>query len=190
MTKQAQTLNSLTTIRLKDASNKAQKINEWKKRYSNYKLTDVEDFFHQTFDDTLAMLRLIQTSVFWTGLGIVFILMTLFVYMIFTNDQADLALYRMLGFGSERLRSHYLLAVFFILMLALAIADLLLLSLGQEVCSLLLSSFGISKLQLIINKSLTFLWTPLALLLSGLTAAHISLRALNKLEIGRYLKEH
>ena len=190
VTKQAQTLNSLTTIRLKDASNKAQKINDWKKHYSNYKLTDVEDFFHQTFDDTLAMLRLIQTSVFWTGLGIIFILMTLFVYMIFTKDQADLALYRMLGFGSERLRSHYLLAVCFILMLALAIADLLLLSLGQEVCSLLLSSFGISKLQLIINKSLTFLWTPLALLLSGLTAAHISLRALNKLEIGRYLKEH
>ena len=190
VTKQAQTLNSLTTIRLKDASNKAKKINDWKKHYSNYKLTDVEDFFHQTFDDTLAMLRLIQTSVFWTGLGIVFILMTLFVYMIFTKDQADLALYRMLGFGSERLRSHYLLAVCFILMLALAIADLLLLSLGQEVCSLLLSSFGISKLQLIINKSLTFLWTPLALLLSGLTAAHISLRALNKLEIGRYLKEH
>lgn len=190
VTKQAQTLNSLTTIHLKDASNKTQKINEWKKRYSNYKLTDVEDFFHQTFDDTLAMLRLIQTSVFWTGLSIVFILMTLFVYMIFTKDQADLALYRMLGFGTERLRSHYLLAVCFILMLALAIADLLLLSLGQEVCSLLLSSFGISKLQLIINKSLTFLWTPLALLLSGLTAAHISLRALNKLEIGRYLKEH
>ena len=190
VTKQAQTLNSLTTIHLKDASNKTQKINEWKKRYSNYKLTDVEDFFHQTFDDTLAMLRLIQTSVFWTGLSIVFILMTLFVYMIFTKDQADLALYRMLGFGSERLRSHYLLAVCFILMLALAIADLLLLSLGQEVCSLLLSSFGISKLQLIINKSLTFLWTPPALLLSGLTAAHISLRALNKLEIGRYLKEH
>ena len=190
VTKQAQTLNSLTTIRLKDASNKAKKINDWKKHYSNYKLTDIEDFFHQTFDDTLAMLRLIQTSVFWTGLGIVFILMTLFVYMIFTKDQADLALYRMLGFGSERLRSHYLLAVCFILMLALAIADLLLLSLGQEVCSLLLSSFGISKLQLIINKSLTFLWTPLALLLSGLTAAHISLRALNKLEIGRYLKEH
>ena len=190
VTKQAQTLNSLTTIHLKDASNKTQKINEWKKRYSNYKLTDVEDFFHQTFDDTLAMLRLIQTSVFWTGLSIVFILMTLFVYMIFTKDQADLALYRMLGFGSERLRSHYLLAGCFILMLALAIADLLLLSLGQEVCSLLLSSFGISKLQLIINKSLTFLWTPLALLLSGLTAAHISLRALNKLEIGRYLKEH
>lgn len=190
VTKQAQTFNSLTTIRLKDASNKAQKINEWKKRYSNYKLTDVEDFFHQTFDDTLVMLRLIQTSVFWTGLGIVFILMTLFVYMIFTKDQADLALYRMLGFGTERLRSHYLLAVCFILMLALAIADLLLLSLGQEVCSLLLSSFGISKLQLIINKSLTFLWTPLTLLLSGLTAAHISLRALNKLEIGRYLKEH
>ena len=190
VTKQAQTLNSLTTIRLKDASNKAKKINDWKKRYSNYKLTDVEDFFHQTFDDTLAMLRLIQISVFWTGLGIVFTLMTLFVYMIFTKDQADLALYRMLGFGSERLRSHYLLAVCFILMLALAIADLLLLSLGQEVCSLLLSSFGISKLQLIINKSFTFLWTPLALLLSGLTAAHISLRALNKLEIGRYLKEH
>ncbi|MCY7024394.1 ABC transporter permease [Streptococcus sanguinis] len=190
VTKQAQTLNSLTTIRLKDASNKAKKINDWKKHYSNYKLTDIEDFFHQTFDDTLAMLRLIQTSVFWTGLIIVFILMTLFVYMIFTKDQADLALYRMLGFGSERLRSHYLLAVCFILMLALAIADLLLLSLGQEVCSLLLSSFGISKLQLIINKSLTFLWTPLALLLSGLTAAHISLRALNKLEIGRYLKEH
>lgn len=190
VTKQAQTLNSLTTIHLKDASNKTQKINEWKKRYSNYKLTDVEDFFHQTFDDTLAMLRLIQTSVFWTGLSIVFILMTLFVYMIFTKDQADLALYRMLGFGTERLRSHYLLAVCFILMLALAIADLLLLSLGQEVCSLLLSSFGISKLQLIINKSLTFLWTPLALLLSGLTAAHISLRALNKLEIGRYLKEY
>lgn len=190
VTKQAQTLNSLTTIHLKDASNKTQKINEWKKRYSNYKLTDVEDFFHQTFDDTLAMLRLIQTSVFWTGLSIVFILMTLFVYMIFTKDQADLALYRMLGFGSERLRSHYLLAVCFILMLALAIADLLLLSLGQEVCSLLLSSFGISKLQLITNKSFTFLWTPLALLLSGLTAAHISLRALNKLEIGRYLKEH
>ncbi len=190
VTKQAQTLNSLTTIRLKDASNKAKKINEWKKYYSNYKLTDVEDFFHQTFDDTLVMLRLIQTSVFWTGLIIVFILMTLFVYMIFTKDQADLALYRMLGFGSERLRSHYLLAVCFILMLALAIADLLLLSLGQEVCSLLLSSFGISKLQLIINKSLIFLWAPLALLLSGLTAAHISLRALNKLEIGRYLKEH
>ena len=190
MTKQAQTLNSLTTIRLKNPSNKAKKINEWKKRYSNYKLTDVEDFFHQTFDDTLAMLSLIQTSVFWTGLGIIFILMTLFVYMIFTKDQADLALYRMLGFGSEQLRSHYLLAVCFILMLALAIADLLLLSLGQEVCSLLLSSFGISKLQLIINKSLTFLWAPLALLLSGLTAAHISLRALNKLEIGRYLKEH
>ncbi|MCY7040807.1 FtsX-like permease family protein [Streptococcus sanguinis] len=190
LTKQAQTLNSLLTIRLKDASNKAQKINDWKKRYSNYKLTDVEDFFHQTFDDTLAMLRLIQTNVFWTGLGIVFILMTLFVYLIFTKDQADLALYRMLGFGSERLRSHYLLAVCFILMLALAIADLLLLSIGQEVCNLLLSSFGISKLQLIINKSLTFLWTPLALLLSGLTAAHISLRALNKLEIGRYLKEH
>lgn len=189
-TKQAQTLNSLLTIRLKTTSQKSQKINEWKKRYSNYKLTDVEDFFHQTFDDTLAMLSLIQTSVFWTGLGIVFILMTLFVYMIFTKDQADLALYRMLGFGSERLRSHYLLAVCFILMLALAIADLLLLSLGQEVCSLLLSSFGISKLQLITNKSLTFLWTPLALLLSGLTAAHISLRALNKLEIGRYLKEH
>ena len=189
-TKQTQTLNSLTTIRLKKASNKAQKINEWKKRYSNYKLTDVEDFFHQTFDDTLAMLCLIQISVFWTGLGIVFILMTLFVYMIFTKDQADLALYRMLGFGSERLRSHYLLAVCFILMLALAIANLLLLSLGQEVCSLLLSSFGISKLQLIINKSLTFLWTPLALLLGGLTAAHISLRSLNKLEIGRYLKEH
>ena len=178
-TKQTQTLNSLTTIRLKKASNKAQKINEWKKRYSNYKLTDVEDFFHQTFDDTLAMLCLIQISVFWTGLGIVFILMTLFVYMIFTKDQADLALYRMLGFGSERLRSHYLLAVCFILMLALAIANLL-----------LLSSFGISKLQLIINKSLTFLWTPLALLLGGLTAAHISLRSLNKLEIGRYLKEH
>ena len=190
VTKQAQTLNSLTTIRLKDASNKAKKINEWKKHYSNYKLTDVEDFFHQTFDDTLAMLRLIQTSVFWTGLSIVFILMTLFIYMIFTKDQADLALYRMLGFGTERLRSYYLLAVCFILMLALAIADLLLLSLGQEVCSLLLNSFGISKLQLIINKSLTFLWTPLALLLSGLTAAHISLRALNKLEIGRYLKEH
>ena len=190
VTKQAQTLNSLTTIHLKDASNKAKKINEWEKRYSNYKLTDVEDFFHQTFDDSLAMLRLIQTSVFWTGLGIVFILMTLFVYMIFTKDQADLALYRMLGFGTEQLRSHYLLAVCFILMLALAIADLLLLSLGQEVCSLLLSSFGISKLQLIINKSFTFLWTPLALLLSGLTAAHISLRALNKLEIGRYLKEH
>lgn len=190
VTKQAQTLNSLTTIRLKNPSNKAQKINEWKKRYSNYKLTDVEDFFHQTFDDTLVMLRLIQTSVFWTGLIIVFILMTLFVYMIFTKDQADLALYRMLGFGSERLRSHYLLAVCFILMLALAIADLLLLSLGQEVCSLLLSSFGISKLQLIINPSLTFLWTPLALLLSGLTAAHISLRSLNKLEIDHYLKEH
>ncbi|MBP2621431.1 FtsX-like permease family protein [Streptococcus panodentis] len=188
-TARPQTLTSLLAVSLKASRNKSQKIKELQKRYPEYKLTDVEDFFHQTFDGTLASLSLIQTGLFWTGSALVFILMTLFVYMIFTKDRSDLALCRMLGFSSGQLRSYYLLANAFVCLLALGLAYLLLLILGQPVCSLLLSGFGISRLSLVINPLLPFLLLPLTLLASALSASVISLRAMTRLQIGSCLKE-
>lgn len=185
---QPQTLTALTAIQVKKGVNKAQKIRELKTRFPQYKVTDVNDFFHQTFDQTLNTLKLIRTGVFWVGLAIALILMTLFVYMIVIKDRTELALCRMLGFSKKALASHYLTALSLISLTSLALAYLLLLTLGQEICSLLLSSFGISQLQLILDPAQSFLILPAAMLLTGLAASIMGLRTLYQLDIGRYLR--
>ncbi|MBP2622762.1 ABC transporter permease [Streptococcus oricebi] len=188
-TKEAESLNSVITLTVKSATYKKQILKELKKTYPNYRITDIDGFIEQTLGSTITTIQNIQQGLFWVGILILFILMTLFVYMIMTKDRTDIALLRMLGFPQARIKSHYLLALGLIILLALGCSFLALISLGQGLCNLLFSGFGLSQLELLLNPSQTFLMIPLALLASGLLAAYFSLSLIQKLEIPRYLKE-
>ena len=180
-------LSSLVTIQLKESIQKKKILQKLQNNYPDYKTTDVDDFFYQTFGDTLSRIKEIQLGVFWLGNILVFILTCLFIYMIFMKDKKDLALYRLLGFSKQTLISYYLLAFFWIIAVSFLLALILLLSLGQTFCNLLLNNFGISQLQLILDFQQSFLFIPLSILVSGLCATRLILGGIKKLDLAPYL---
>ena len=155
--------------------------------YPDYKITDVDDFLYQTFGDTLARIKEIQLGVFWLGNILVFILTSLFIYMIYIKDRKDLALYRLLGFSKHALISYYLLAFSLVITVSFLLALILLLSLGQAFCNLLLNNFGISQLHLILDFQQSFLFIPLSILVSGLCATRLIIGGIKKLDLAPYL---
>jgi len=107
--------------------------------------------------------------------------------MIFMKDRKDLALYRLLGFSKQALINHYLLSFIWVIAISFLLAFILLLSLGQAFCNLLLNNFGISQLQLILDFQQSCLFIPLSILASGLCATRLVLEAINKLDLAPYL---
>ena len=180
-------ISSLVTIQLKESIQKKKILQKLQNNYPDYKITDVNDFFYQTFGDTLARIKEIQLGVFWLGNILVFILTCLFIYMIYIKDRKDLALYRLLGFSKHALICYYLLAFSLVIMVSFLLALILLLSLGQAFCNLLLNNFGISQLQLILDFQQSFLFIPLSILVSGLCATRFVLGGINKLDLAPYL---
>ena len=180
-------LNSLVTIQLKESIQKKKILQKLQNNYPDYKITDVDDFFYQTFGDTLARIKEIQLGVFWLGNILVFILTCLFIYMIYIKDRKDLALYRLLGFSKHALISYYLLAFSLVIMVSFLLALILLLSLGQAFCNLLLNNFGISQLHLILDFQQSFLFIPLSILVSGLCATRLIIGGIKKLDLAPYL---
>jgi hypothetical protein len=180
-------ISSLVTIQLKESIQKKKILQKLQNNYPDYKITDVNDFFYQTFGDTLARIKEIQLGVFWLGNILVFILTCLFIYMIYIKGRKDLALYRLLGFSKHALICYYLLAFSLVIMVSFLLALILLLSLGQAFCNLLLNNFGISQLQLILDFQQSFLFIPLSILVSGLCATRFVLGGINKLDLAPYL---
>lgn len=157
--------------------------------YPFAKFTDTQTYLHQIFGNTIAMVRRISQIAFVSSLFLIFLIVVLFTRMLYVKDKSQHALLKSLGFTNRAIRHQYFIKIGLVLIAALLIGNLLSLTAGDRLGSMILSMIGIHGVQFVKTPLLSYLLIPLALSASVLSAVTFGIRSLKHMNIAQLLKE-
>lgn len=157
--------------------------------YPFAKLSDMQTYMDQIFGDSIRMTKKISFTAFGASIFLVFLITALFVRMLYFKDRAQNALLKAIGLTEAQIKRQYFIRFGLILLLGLLAGNLLVISLGDALAGRILSLMGVFGIRFLRNPIFSYLFVPLAMLVSTLLAVSLSVGGSAEENIARLLKE-
>lgn len=161
-------------VDLREGADIAAKAAEYAAAYGPAKVADVAGYVRETFGSTVDQLRLAAAAALLAALAVTALVSALFARMLASRDVSEIAVQRCLGFSARDIRAQYLARALLVLAPGAALGGLLSGALGGALASAAMSSFGIERLELVVDPRKALL-IPLLLVCAGALAALASL---------------
>lgn len=144
--------------------------------HQDLKVSSVDDYVDATIGGTLSALRDATAASLVVGLLVGAFVTALFMRMLMARDAAEIAAMRAIGFRDGHVRLQYVVRSVIVLVVGVVLGAVLAATLGGQLAVLVLSTAGISQLELVANPWVAFVATPLALLVTVVAATLLSTR--------------
>ncbi len=182
-------LKTNVVVKAKEGANLNELTKKYRSKFSFAKVSTVKEHIDQAFGGLKNQLKSASLIVFITSLLVIALVSMLFTKLLLAKDRKDLASLKAMGFSSPELRIKYLMAMGFVGLASIAIGILLANSLGGFIATGLISSFGVSSLNIVINCLITYLAVPLAILVVIGLATYVVSREIGQIKISESIKE-
>lgn len=174
---------------LSDKSLVVGKASEYADRFNFAKVSSIDDYITQTFGSTISSVGKASYAAIVVALIIAVFVTLLFMKMLVAKDRYSIAAMKSLGFTNSDITKQYVSRSVFVLIVGVVLGTLLANTLGEVLASMVISSFGASSFQFIVNPISAYLLSPLMLICSVLIATIIGTSSAGKIKISENIKE-
>lgn len=147
------------------------------------KVAVVEDYTEMALGGIIGSLRTAVWITLALGVFLSALLVGLALRILLAKDDHDIAVQKAIGMPARVVAGQYTVSLTGVLLAGLFIGSIVSLCLGQPIITLMLSSFGVTRIDFIIDPLTVFVLTPLALvaaaLLTGWIGAHRGVSAVD-----------
>jgi putative ABC transport system permease protein len=166
------------TISLDLASevNIEEKVSEYAQLFDQARVTDTASFVSQTVGNTVQQLKTVTVVTVVVGLAVSVLITSLFMMMLISKDNNQIAIMRSLGFSLRNIRTQYLTRALFLLAFGIVLGTLFSNTLGQQLVSAVLSLQGASRIKFVIDPLQAYVIYPLLLMVTVAVTTFLSTR--------------
>ncbi|MNI22294.1 FtsX-like permease family protein [compost metagenome] len=165
------------------------KIKEYADRFSFAKVSGINEYVTQTFGSTISSVGKASLIAIVTMLVISILVTVLFMRMLVAKDRYSIAVMKSLGFTISDLSTQYFSRSVFLLIIGIVLGTLLANTLGEILSGAIISSFGASSFNFVVNPLSAYLLCPLMLIGSVLIATKIGTSGTGQITISGNIKE-
>ena len=182
-------LKTNVVVKAKEGANLKKLTKKYADKYGFSKVSTVKEHIDQAFGGLKSQLKSASLIVLTTSLLVIALVSMLFTKLLLAKDRKDLASLKAMGFSNPELRIKYLISMGLVGLASITIGILLANNLGGFIASGLISSFGVTSLNIVINSFITYLAVPLAILVVIGLATCIVSREIGQIKISESIKE-
>lgn len=185
----ADTMWSVIYAELSDKSLVREKTLEYAERFDFAKISGIDEYITQTFGTTINSIGKASFAAIVVALIITVLVTLLFMKMLVAKDRYSIAVMKSLGFTNSDITIQYVSRSVFVLILGIVLGMLLANTLGEVLASAVISSFGASSFNFIVNPLSAYLLCPLMMICSVLIATIIGTSRAGQIKISENVKE-
>ncbi|MCM3171602.1 FtsX-like permease family protein [Paenibacillus sp. MER 99-2] len=179
----------VVSLDLKDASQITDKIAAYEQAFSPAKVTDLQGYLHQTLGGTIDQLKRVTIAVLVVAVLVSILITSLFLRMLVAKDHGDIAILRSLGFALSNIRLKYVMITLIVLGIGVLAGTILANTAGPLLISAIMSSFGASHMEFVINPLQAYILCPLLLASAITIAALLSIQSIREASIVKMIVE-
>lgn len=154
------------------------KINEYKNIFPDFKIIDREEYLSETFGNTIYSLKKIVVSVIIFSLSIVVFMNTLFLKLIVSKDESEIAIMNMIGIDWRNIRLQYIYRIAVINIISIVLGIFTSRILGSFLMNLLVSIVGIKKINLETDIITNYVFVPIFIIVICIVLARAILNSI------------
>ncbi|PAQ16734.1 ABC transporter permease [Bacillaceae bacterium SAOS 7] len=165
------------------------KTSEYADRFIFAKVSSIDEYITQTFGSTIHSVGKAAYAAIAVALIIAVLVTLLFMKMLVAKDRYSIAVMKSLGFTNSDITIQYVSRSVFVLIVGTVLGTLLANTLGELLMSAVISSFGASSFEFVVNPLSAYLLCPLMMICSVLIATIIGTWRAGKIKISENMKE-
>ena len=168
------------SLNFENAVDTVSKIASYNEQFAPAKVVGIEGFASQTLASSIRQFETVTLIVIVVSIAVAVLITALFLKMILVKDRRQITIMKGLGFNSSHIKTQYISASAFCLMLGLAIGTVAAGTLGELLVGALMGGMGASKITFIINPVMSFAVCPFLLMLAVIITTLVSARSIRK----------
>lgn len=159
------------------------KKQEYAQQFGSARITDLKDYVQQTLGDLIQQVKWIAVLAYVIAASICVLITSLFLKLLVTKHESQIAIMKALGFSLWNIRVQYLTRSLVVLNLGIVSGTLLCNTLGQAMISAIWSTIGASEITFVIKPLHVYVMCPLGLMVITSFATLASIVLIKKISI-------
>ena len=188
-TDQGDVLESSIPISFHDSTQAELKASQYMDMFAIAKVSVIDKYIGQIFGSTVAAIRVASYVSIAATVLLTVLVTLLFMKMLVTKDRYSIAVQKSLGFTGSEIRKQYITRSITILVPGVIIGTILANTLGEFVGVAIISSFGASTFNFVINPLFSYLFSPALIAVCVYIATLSGISDIHRLKISEYIKE-
>jgi putative ABC transport system permease protein len=183
------TMWSIINTELSDKSLIETTTEQYADRFGFAKVSGIDAYVIQTYGATIRSIGKASYAAIAIALVIAILITVLFMKMLVAKDRYSIAVMKAFGFTSYEIKSQYVSRSVFVLLIGIILGTILANTLGAVLAGAVISSFGASSFEFVINPFLSYLLFPIMMVLTVLVATIIGTLDVERIKISENIKE-
>jgi len=180
---------SIINTELSDKSLIETATEQYSDRFGYAKVSGIDAYVIQTYGTTISSIKKASYAAIAVALVIAILITVLFMKMLVAKDRYSIAVMKAFGFTNLEIRGQYVSRSVFILLVGIILGTVLANTLGAVLAGAVISSFGASSFEFVINPFLSYLLFPLMMVITVFIATIIGTLGVERIKISENIKE-
>jgi len=176
-------------IKLKDENKLQATLDQFNKDFEFAKVSSLYEYIDQSFGVLNKQIELSSIISIIVSLLIIALITIMFTKVLISKNKSQISILKALGFTDKDITYQYMSRFIVIMIIAIPIALILAKTLGSIFATMMISSFGVDKLDLKINLINTLLLTPISIIATVLISCKLATLEIKQIHISDYIKE-
>lgn len=167
----------------------AEKGAEYAQKFAYAKVSEIDEYVNQTLGNLISSVGKASFAAMAASLFITALITLMFMKMLVAKDRYAIAVMKAVGFKNSDLIKQYIFRSVFVLLIGIVLGTILANTLGELIAGLVISSFGASSFQFVVNPFSAYLLCPLMMVCTVLIATIIGTKGAGQIKISDNIKE-
>jgi putative ABC transport system permease protein len=152
-------------VNLDAKTNTDEKIDEYSEAFYPAKVTDIDGYVDQTFENTTSQLKLLTLLAVIIAILMAMLITSLFLKMLIAKDSSQIVIMKSLGLSLKDIRLQYITRALVVLNTGIILGTVFSNTIGQSMISAIISMIGAPKIEFIINPYHAYILCPIGLII-------------------------
>jgi putative ABC transport system permease protein len=179
----------IISAELSDQSFVGTKTSEYAKRFDYAKVSGIDEYITQTFGATIVSVGKASCATIAVALIITVLVTLLFMKMLIAKDRYYIAVMKAIGFTNTDITLQYVSRSVLVLIVGIVLGTLLANTLGEVLAGTVISAFGASSFQFVVNPVTAYLLCPLMMVCTVLIATMLGTSGAGQIKISENIME-
>lgn len=166
-----------------------EKEKELRTIFTGSRVTPVKEFIEQTLGGITESMGLVSAAAIGIAVFLIFAITIMFLQLIMAREHSAIAIKKALGFSNKDIQVQLVIRVLVIQILAIVLGTILSNTFGEKIFGLVLSSMGVSKITVLIKPITSYVLSPIAQLVIGITTVVVSSKGVRRYHIRNQIME-
>lgn len=188
-TMQPEILSVSIPVMLNDSSLTEETVSLYSQLFPFAKVSGIDEHIDQMFGSTVAAIKIASYVSIAAAVFLTVLITLLFMKMLVTKDRCPIAILKSMGFTSSEIRTQYIARSVIVLVVGVILGTVLANTLGELVGVALISYFGASTFNFVVDPFFAYLFSPLLIAICIYIATWFGVSDVRILKISEHIKE-